>query len=114
MTPSEALATLAGLQLASVEFVRDYLQLRFDGPVLSLYTFPTIVIGRMLQRSDLGYCDALVALISQPIEAVSLTPEAIEIAFKSGSSLRVSLRDEDYTTEEAALLEGVGDAIWSF
>jgi hypothetical protein len=36
-TFDDALKQLIGEQLSSIEFVQDYLQLRFDGPCLTVY-----------------------------------------------------------------------------
>jgi hypothetical protein len=60
-----ALHELVGRQLASVWFVADYVQLRFDEPPLNLYAMPAIYLadGTLRRPGDLGYADALVGQI---------------------------------------------------
>jgi hypothetical protein len=39
------LSMLIRLQLSSVEFVQDYLQLHFDGPCVAAVTHPRVSVG---------------------------------------------------------------------
>ena len=45
--PEPPLSVLIGHQLSSVEFVQDYLQLRFDGPCLTAVTHPRVRVGQL-------------------------------------------------------------------
>jgi hypothetical protein len=36
------LSCIVGQELTAVEFVQDYLQLRFDGPLLTLFVWPDV------------------------------------------------------------------------
>jgi hypothetical protein len=42
---SDVIASIAGEQLSSIEFVQDYVQLRFDGPTLTAFVWPTLTVG---------------------------------------------------------------------
>jgi hypothetical protein len=54
------LATLVGEEQASVIFVRDYVELDFDGPGLSMFVWPNAAIGARRHRmGDPGCRDAL-------------------------------------------------------
>ncbi|MCB9682049.1 MAG: hypothetical protein H6733_11345 [Alphaproteobacteria bacterium] len=100
---------LAGRSLSSVEFVHDYVQLRFDGPCLTAYVWPSLHVGGVtLCVDDTGYRDALVGRIGAGVVAASVEPDvAISIEFDDGWTVRVSLRAEDYGVgPEAAVLSG--------
>src|SRR5690242_9135647 len=54
------LGPIHGSQLSSVEFVQDYVQLRFDGPCLTAITWPVVTVGQQRFRLETpGYRDAL-------------------------------------------------------
>ncbi len=60
-----ALNELIGQRLASVWFVADYVQLRFDEPPINLYVMPAVHLpdGEHLEQGTIGYADALVGQI---------------------------------------------------
>jgi hypothetical protein len=59
-TLADALGTLVGHDLSSVTFVRDYVQLAFDGPRLNACTAPTVTCGaESLSLGHPGYRDCL-------------------------------------------------------
>jgi hypothetical protein len=114
------LARLVGLRLYSVEFVLDYVQLRFDGDsvlegpvVLNSYVWPRVEYrGRLWSEVDLGYADALRSLIPGNVNA---TTEA------TGTGLRVELDtgvvvihpNLDEVNVEIAELQGFDDGSWT-
>lgn len=51
--PTSRLDTLVGNELSAVCFVRDYIELHFDGPVLRLMGIVSIQAGDDLPESDL-------------------------------------------------------------
>jgi hypothetical protein len=56
--PEPPLSVLLGRQLSAVEFVQDYLQLRFDGPCLTAITHPRVSVGnRWWEWGISGYRD---------------------------------------------------------
>ncbi|WP_433567536.1 hypothetical protein ACQP1O_21460 [Nocardia sp. CA-151230] len=107
------LARLIGLELASVVFVRDYLQLDFDGPRLSCYVWPTIdADGITRSLGDPGYRDTLCALISQTVVS---TQEAVGtglvLRFAIGA-LSIHPTPEELEGPEIAMLAGFPDRAW--
>lgn len=86
MTDSLLLA-LIGEELASVVFVRDYLQLDFDGPRLSLFVWPQVTTdAQARQICDPGYRDSLCSLIGHPVRAIAEDPDTgLTLHFDSGS-----------------------------
>ena len=116
-TTHPGLEQLVGRQMSSVEFVRGYVQLRFDGPCLSAYTMPTIEMasGGRLDVTSPGYADALVSAIGKTVDgAQDRNGQAIELRFADGPVLNVSLLDSDRRVEEAATLTTNGNAIWTW
>lgn len=93
----ELLSGLLGHELSSVEFVRDYVQLRFDGgSCLNAYAIPTVAMDRVTIRpTDMGHKDALVSLIGKPVTDVGFRrdhlltldfgPAQVEIALDPAS-----------------------------
>jgi hypothetical protein len=94
---------LIGLELSSVTFVRDYVQLGFDGPILNAVTLPTIQVGQRQYRSGgAGYRDALCGRIGRVVKNASIREDdAFRMDFDDGTELSISLRPQDYTGAEA-------------
>jgi hypothetical protein len=97
------ISALEGQELASVTFVRDYLQLSFDGPWLTLYHWPEVFRSEgSYAFGEPEYRDILCAQIGESVSKTSLvTGVALEIEFENGVIFRSSLRDEDYEGPEA-------------
>jgi hypothetical protein len=106
-TLEQALHVLIGRQLSSVEFVHDYVQLRFDGHCLTIYsTAHTIAAsGLSLRWVQPGYRDALCNLISHKVRAIEMyLSEKLSLTFDNDSVWTLSLRDSDYRGPEALML----------
>ena len=118
-TQDDLLGRLVGCELASVQFVRDYVQLRFepssgpDEPVLTCNVPPVVEQdGRRLSDGDGGWADALRALIGQTVIGTDATIGlGVGIHFESGP-LRVSPSPDEPTGPEIALLTGLEDGDW--
>lgn len=111
MTP--AFQQLLGEQLSSVTFMQDYLQLAFDGPVLSVF-MPVSVRSSGLEicSGDERFRNALCAQIAKRVEDIALqSGDALTIRFEDGSDISVSLRLDDYSGPEAFTAHGLGDTI---
>jgi hypothetical protein len=77
-TSPEPFASVLDEQLSSIEFVSDYVQLRFDSSPLSLYVWPRIHCNAArLGRESAGYTDALLALIGRRLIG---TDELLDLA----------------------------------
>jgi hypothetical protein len=111
---SEFLDVLKGSVLASVEFVRDYAQLRFDGPCLTVYYMPHVQSGGVdLAWGQKGYCDALCACIGHKVEDTKVTDEEIIVVINQ-TVLRIGLLDNEYGGRgpEAIMFENESGKIW--
>jgi hypothetical protein len=92
---------LVGQELGSVVFVRDYVQLDFDGPRLSLYVWPTVVTDRRVDFGEPGYRDALCELIGRPVTGVA--GPTLDFA---GTRLLIDPAPDDVLGAEIALFQG--------
>ena len=119
--------SLVGAQLASVVFVRDYLQLVFEPTdvgtpeagvlrrptkggfgTLSAYVLPELETGgRLLKSGRPGYRDALVELIGRVVAQAGEDPARLRIVFDSGVVASVSLNAADLPdgAVESAMLQ---------
>jgi hypothetical protein len=99
------LAKLVGYELASVVFVRDYVQFVFEGPegnaTWSTYTWPTFVApgARSIRHGDERYSDALLGLIGHRVASGVCTDASLVVGMSTGGDLRVSLLPDDYAND---------------
>ncbi|MFC8190376.1 hypothetical protein ACFUMH_01800 [Cellulomonas sp. NPDC057328] len=116
--PNELLSRLVGFRLYSVQFVMDYVQLRFDGPtddmpVLNRDVMPAVETSAgVIVPGDRGHADALVALISDEVVGTTEgTGSGLRIEFSSGTVV-LHPKFEDLVGPEIALLDGFADGQW--
>ncbi len=93
---------IIGQELTAVEFVQDYLQLRFDGPLLTLFVWPDVFREEgSYAYGEPEFRNVLCAQLAGNVTAATLEEnEAIEIEFENGVILRASLREEDLDVPE--------------
>lgn len=110
----ELLQTIVGEQMSSVEFIMDYVQLRFDGATLTTFTLPTVSReNQTLHWGESGYRDELCRQIGHLVKSVSIrSKEFIEISFDDSVVIQISLRESDYQGPEAAMFHSVSDKWW--
>jgi hypothetical protein len=105
-------------QLSAVTFVRDYIQLSFDGPVITTVTFPVVSIGEhRFAREAPGYRDQLCRVIGKTVIRAYVKPDDhLQIDFSDEFSITVSLRPEDHrgrSAEAVLYLDGPAVlAVW--
>lgn len=102
-TPGQCLDSLIGAELSSIEFVRDYIQFRFDGPCLTAISDPSIMWdGARLRRTDAGFCDTLLRFIGLAVNSTSVIPgKVLRIHFPGERSIDISLRLDSCAAVEA-------------
>lgn len=105
---------LVGCQLSSVEFVQDYLQLRFDGPAINVTTPLTVIDDKTEITSwNVGFRDLLCNQITKIVDSVTFEHErALTIRFIDNSQIAISLRPEDYSSSEAIYAHGFRNDDW--
>ena len=110
---SSAIGQLKGRVLSSIEFVQDYVQLRFDGPCLTMYTHPNIdhTEGRSCWGST-GYRDRLCDQIGSTVTDAWANEAEVSVGFESGTVISVSMKDEDYSGPEAVQFVGEDGSLW--
>ena len=86
-----------------MEFVADYLRLRFDGPMLTLYAWPHVLLADFsVAYGEPEYRNALCAQIGETVATAKLEElDSLTVEFQSGTVLAVSLREEDLDGPEA-------------
>ena len=116
--PNGLLGRLVGFRLYSVQFVMDYVQLRFDGPtedmpVLNCDVLPVVETpAGLIAPGQLGYADALRAFIPDHVVAtVEETGRGLRIEFDEGA-IRLHPAIDEVPGPEIALLSGFKDREW--
>lgn len=116
--PNALLGRLVGFRLYSVQFVMDYVQLRFDGPtedmpVLNCDVLPTAELaGRTVKPGEIGYADTLRAFIPKVVGAtVEQTGIGLRLEF-DGGAIVLHPRIEELVGPEIAMLQGFADKQW--
>ena len=91
------ISAIEGQELTAVEFVSDHLRLRFDGPMITLYGWPYVLLSDFsVGFGEPEYRNALCAQIGEIVAKTSLEElESLTIEFESGTVFGLSLREED-------------------
>ncbi|MFI1394259.1 hypothetical protein [Streptomyces sp. NPDC020681] len=112
------LGRLVGFRLYSVQFVLDYVQLRFDGPtddmpVLTCDVLPAVTLsGQRFSPMGTGWTDALRGLISQNVTATDeKTGIGVKVDFVTGS-IQLHPTESELVGPEIATLNGFDDRSW--
>ena len=96
-------SALEGQELSAVEFVSDFLRLRFDGPMLTLYAWPHVLLADFsVAFGEPEYRNALCAQIGETVATAKLEElDALTVEFESGTVIALSLREEDLDGPES-------------
>lgn len=109
----QVLQDLHGRQLGAVVFVQDYLQLQFDGTLLTLTTWPVVHREKEFKYGDARYRDVLCDCIARVVEIADvIARDRLRIVFRDGSKLVISLKDADRVDPEAVRIDQQ-DGQWS-
>jgi len=104
------ISAIVGEELTAVEFVRDYLRLRFDGPLLTLYAWPHVMLSEYsVAFGEPEYRNALCEQIGEKVEEASLEEgDALTVKLDNGTVFALSLREEDLEGPEAGSYSASG------
>ena len=107
------ISAIIGEELVAVEFVQDYLQLRFSAPLFTLYDWPHVLLPDFsVAYGEPEYRNALCAQIGEKVAQASLDEgDSLTIEFESGTVLGLSLREEDVDGPESGSYSETGDAV---
>jgi len=100
---------VVGRRLSGVTFVMDYIQLQFDPPPTINALTPITVEsgGRTAISGDESFRNLLCEQIPKTVTDVSLEHGvALTFSFEDGSSISLSLRQQDYVGAEAVNVYG--------
>lgn len=91
------ISAIEGQELTAVEFVSDYLRLRFDEPMITLYAWPYVLLSDFsVAFGEPEYRNAVCAQIGEMVAKASLEEmKVLTIEFESGTVLGLSLHEED-------------------
>ncbi|MGI4831325.1 MAG: hypothetical protein ACRYFU_24560 [Janthinobacterium lividum] len=97
--------------MSAVEFVSDFLRLRFDGPMLTLYAWPHVLLADFsVAFGEPEYRNALCAQIGEMVSTAKLEElDALTVEFESGTVIALSLREEDLDGPESGSYSADGD-----
>lgn len=100
-TLADALGRLMGSELSAVTFVRDYVQLAFDGPNINAHTPPVVTCGsQSVSAGQPDYHDSLCRQIGCVVERTAIDDQQVSIVFENGATVSISLRNDDYRGPE--------------
>ena len=107
------ITAIDGQELTAVEFVQDYLRLRFDGPMLTLYAWPHVLLADFsIAFGEPEYRNALCAQIGEIVAKAALEEmEALTVELESGTVIALSLREEDLSGPEAGSYSADGSGL---
>lgn len=114
--PAQPFDNILGEELSSVEFVADYVQLRFNSPPVNLYVWPRVhADGAVLERPADGYIEALVGLIGRRlVKADEVLDMGLVLDFDDGTRLAVPLDGTDAQGPEVAEFGGEPGGLWTW
>ncbi len=107
------ISAMEGQELTAVEFVGDYLRLRFDGPMLTLYAWPHLLFAEFsVAYGEPEYRNALCAQMGEMVAKAALEElEALTVEFESGTVIALSLREEELDGPEAGSYSADGSGM---
>ena len=105
------ISAIEGEELKAVEFVEDYLQLRFGEPLLKLYDWPHVLLTDFsVGYGEPEYRNALCAQIGEQVATAVLDEDdALTIELGNGVVFGLSLREEDKDGPESGSFSETGD-----
>ena len=105
------ISAIEGQELKAVEFVEDFLQLRFGEPLLTLHDWPYVMLTDFsVGFGEPEYRNALCAQIGETVATASLEEDdALTVELANGVVLGLSLREEDRDTPESGNYSETGD-----
>jgi hypothetical protein len=107
------ISAIEGAELKAVEFVEDYLQLRFGQPLLRLYDWPHVLLTDFsVAFGEPEYRNALCAQIGETVSTAMLEEDdALTVEFANGIVFGLSLREEDVDGPGSGSYSATGDEV---
>ncbi|MFE7094388.1 hypothetical protein [Streptomyces erythrochromogenes] len=109
--PADPLQLLMGLEVSAVSFVRDYVELHFDGPVLRALSDPSGVYeGREWRFPEPGSLELMRCFIGKTVDGCALVPDRILALNLGEHRFVIPLDSESSGGPESAHLVGVDES----
>jgi hypothetical protein len=109
MTDVRELEDLVGSELSGICFVRDYVELHFDGAILRSLSEPIVVMQSSQWRfPEEGSRDALCRLIGRVVDNAAEHPDRLEISFGTSAAVEIPKASHDAGPEIAHLVPSRG------
>lgn len=104
------ISAIDGQELKAVEFIEDFLQLRFETSMFKLYAWPHVLFPDFsVAYGEPEYRNALCAQIGEKVAQASLEEgDALTIEFENGTVFGLSLREEDIDGPESGSYSETG------
>jgi hypothetical protein len=105
------ISAIEGEELKAVEFVENYLQLRFGDPLLKLHDWPYVLLTDFsVAYGEPEYRNALCAQIGEMVAKATLDEmESLTVELESGTVIALSLHEEELDGPEAGSYSASGD-----
>ena len=114
--PENPLQLLMGAEVSAVHFVRDYVELHFDGPVLRALSDPFgLYDGREWRFPEPGSLDLMHSYIGKTVDGYELDPDQILALDFGEHRFAIPLDDDSRVGPEAAHFlgpDGVVGGMW--
>ena len=108
--PDDSLQLLMGLEVSAVSFVRDFVELHFEGPVLRALSDPLGVYGgREWRFPEPGSMELMRRYIGRTVDGFELDPDRILALDFGQHRFAIPLDSDSRTGPEAANMVGVGE-----
>jgi hypothetical protein len=103
-------SAIEGQELSAVEFVGEHLRLHFDGPAITYYTWPHVLLPEFsIAYGEPEYRNALCAQIGEKVEKAEMEEFAfLTVELESGTVIALSLREEDLSGPLAGSFSATG------
>jgi hypothetical protein len=102
------LEILVGSEVSGVAFIRDYVEIFFDGPILRIFVGPVVEFdATQVVFPGTGSRDHLCRLIGRQVRRAQETSEELQVSFDGRAQLRMPLRSGDSGAEAAHLVPWV-------
>ncbi len=109
------LDVLIGEQLGAVMFVQNYLQLDFDGRILTFQDWPKLfTLSGEFGFGDQGYRDELCSFIAKKVQRADESEAVIRIVFEDESSIRMDLLESRMGEGDRVIFNDTLDESWSW
>lgn len=99
----DSLNLLLDVELTEVNFVQNYLILKFDDFNLQIYIKSKIIVNQKTYKyTSMHFCFYLISCINKFVKKINfIENDSITLLFSNGVSLDISLKPKDYICPEA-------------